>query len=861
MEITEYSTQSFQKVLKKVDSTTSGLTTKDAQNRLAKFGVNEIIDDNRIKWPMILLSQFKNLMVLILIFAIFLSSIMGEFIDAIAIGIIVLINATIGFFQEYKAEKTIQAMRNLTAATAIVIRDGKMKKILGKELVPGDILVLEEGMNIAADARIIEFAQLYTMEASITGESIPIEKTNKICTNPTLLAEMKNIVFSGTKIVKGHGVAVVTNTGMRTEFGKIANLIQIEDQPTPLQKKLTELSKNLAYVVLVLAIILIGISILKKHDLFSILPTILSLAVSVIPEGLPAVITLTLGIGVQKLAKKNAIIRKLASAETLGSVNVICTDKTGTLTKNEMTVKSIYLNTCHLEITKNIFLNNKNVDVKSINGLAKLINMGILCNNSSLISGDPTESCLLTLAEKAGIKFENIRKKFPRISEIVFDSDRKRMSTINKMGGDLYLNTKGAPDSILDICDISAKEKREILNINDQYASQALRVLAFAQKKLKKNENPEEKNMTFMGLIGIIDPPREGVKESVQKCKEAGIDVVMITGDHKATAMAIGKEIGIYNDGDMVLTGKELERMTDKEILKVVEKIKIYARVNPSHKVKILKALKKKGKIVAMTGDGINDAPALSMADIGIAMGITGTDVSKEASDMVLADDNFSTIVASVESGRIIYSNIKRFVRFLLSANFDEMLIISTVFIMDLPLPLLPLQILWINLLTDSLPAIALGIDTGEKDIMKLGPRNSKTSIVKELLSFAALTGSISAIMGLIIFFNTYWMDGIEKARSMVFTSAVIFELLLVFSARYEYKHYFTNFFSNKFLSYSILGSLFLQLFVIYSEFGHEVFSTVSLNINDWLLLVEYSILGIVIIEVWKMLRKKPVNI
>ncbi len=869
--------------LKELKSSEQGLSRNEVKKRLAKYGRNEIKEGKKITWLQILLAQFKNIMVVILIIAVAISLLAGELLDAGAIFVIVIVNAVIGFVQEYKAEKTIEAMKKMTAAQALVVREGKTFKIDAKDLVPGDIIVIEEGANIPADARLLQSNELNTIEASLTGESTPVQKNIEPLKSFKSIGEMQNIVFLGTRVAKGHGMAIVVTTGMNTEFGKIAGLVQNQTQTqTPLQKKLNHLSKVLAAFVIVLCALNFGLALFLKKDFVEMLILNISLAVSVIPEGLPAVITLTLAIGVQRLAKQNALVRKLPAAETLGSVSVICTDKTGTLTQNEMTVQKIYTNATEFSVTGvgyeakgEILKDGAKVPVYSIQEMTYLFTSGVLCNNSRLIldkgeigvSGDPTEACLITVAEKWGIKVEDLPKKFPRLDEIVFDSERKRMSTKNKIGDEFFLLTKGAPDTVLAVCDkisingkelkLDAKRKKEILKINEKYADSALRVLGFAYKRLKEKEKGTETEMVFLGLMGMIDPARPEVKAAVEKCKTAGIDVVMITGDHANTAVAIGKEIGIFEKGDEFLTGAELEKMSVSQLAKIVHKIKIFARVNPIHKVKILEALKKNGKIVSMTGDGVNDAPALQKADIGVAMGITGTDVSKEASDIILTDDNFATIVASIESGRVIYENIKKFIRFLLSANFDELIVISAVFLMGYPIPLLPLQILWINLLTDALPAVALGVDTADKEIMKQMPRSPNSNIFRELLNFSIVAGLIAATLGFFMFMYYYESHGIEYARTMVFTSAVIFELLLVFSVRYENRHYFTNFFTNKFLLIGISISLLLQILVLYLPFTQNIFETVPLKLEDWRNILIASAAGILVIEFWKLCTSK----
>ena len=860
-------------LFKKWDSSPHGLSTKEVRERQRRHGLNVIQTVGKVHMYEILLRQFTNVMVLILILALIVSVILGETVDAYAIGAIIVINAIIGFTQEFRAEEAVEALKKMAASFATVIREGQTQKISADELVPGDILVLEEGMQVAADARLLKAVELSTLEASLTGESQPIPKTTGLIENVESLGDMRNMVFLGTVVSKGHGLALVTATGMKTEFGRIAHLVQTEkDDPAPLQKQLNSLSRVLAVIVLGLSAVLLFVAWITGRELAELFVLTLSLAVSAIPEGLPAIITLTLALGVQKIAKQNAIMRKLSAAETLGSTSVICTDKTGTLTQNEMTVQVVVVNGKQIKIKGIGYEPSENVKVTGPE-MELLIKAGALCNNSMLIqskeawsvSGDPTEGALLTLAEKAGYNVLTLEKELPRKDELIFDSDRKRMSTKN---GALQF-TKGAPDALLEVCDsiqihgkiqkLTAAKKREVLLEVNGLAKKAYRVLGFAYKKSGKFK---EENLIFIGLAGIMDPPRPEVKAAIASCRKAHIEVVMITGDHALTAEAIGRAIGLFQRGDQIVTGAELEKMGDEELLKKVEKIRIYARVSPHHKVKILNALQSKGHVVAMTGDGVNDAPALKSADIGITMGITGTDVSKEASEMILVDDNFATIVSAIESGRSIYRNIKKSIRFLLSANFDEILLVSTIFFLGLPLPYTALQLLWINLLTDALPALALGTDTPEKGIMELKPRDPKKTIWKDLIQLSVFAGIISAFLSFIRYF--YYSNAgtsIEEIRTVIFTSAVIFELFLVFSVRFGKQHFFTHFFKNKFLLFGVAVSLGLQLMAIYHPFLQNVLETQSLDFQEWMIVLLPTVLGIGLIEGTKLLRKKETTV
>jgi len=873
-------TKSTFKVLK---TSPKGLSSKQLSQRLLKYGLNELEQTDGEKWYHILFKQFTEIMVIILIVAMLVSFALGELLDGYAILVIILLNAIVGFVQEYKAEKTVEALKQLTNPQATVLRDNKIQIIKAKNLVPGDIILLEEGEKIPADARLIEVAELQVAEASLTGESHPVIKHIKDIKELCGVGDRLNMIYMGTIITKGHAKAIVTRTGMQTEFGRIAHMVQNEKAGlTPLQKQLNKLSKYLAGITLFIISLLMISSLLSGKDLLEMFFLSISLAVSVIPEGLPAIITLTLAISVQKMAKKKAIIRKLAAAETLGSVSVICTDKTGTLTKNQMTVERVFVGLEEFSVSgvgynpKGEFQKlGQKILAKNEPDLLSLLESSALCNNSELIKekknwvifGDPTEASLLTLASKGGLNHASLAKSKKRLQELIFDSDRKLMSTLNQDSKSQTLHTKGAPDELIKACTyiqingqtkkLTAKLKASILAKNEEYAKQAYRVLGIAKKSVSTSKDIREKDLVFLGLVAMIDPPRPQVKQAIKRCHEAHIEVIMITGDHALTAQAIGQKIGLLNKQDKILTGSELEKMTFSQLKKAVKTTRIFARVSPKHKVIILKALQANKKVVAMTGDGVNDAPALKKADIGIAMGITGSDVSKEASQMILMDDNFKTIVNSVESGRIIYSNIKKFIRFLLSSNFDEIILITVVFAMDLPIPFIPLQILWINLLTDALPAIALGVDTPEKDIMKAKPRDPNSNIFKELISFSLVAGIVAAAVSLYLYFSHLSHLPLNHLRTLIFTMAVMFELFLVFSVRSETKHYFTNFFSNKLLWLSVGLSFGLQVLVIYSSKMQAIFETVPLDTKDWLEIIGLCTFGIFLVEVWKFLNSR----
>ena len=861
-------TLSTPETLKRLSTNEHGLSIKEAEKRLAHIGPNEIQDEK--KWTLLFLlgTQFWNSMVGILALGMGVSFWTGEVLDAYAIGAIILLNAGIGFFQEYRAEKAVDALKKMTAPFALVSRGGMLQKIPARELVPGDLIILEEGAQVPADARLVETVQLFTMEASLTGESNPIEKQTSVPKKTESLGDFTHLVFMGTTVNQGHGKAVVIQTGMQTEFGKIANLVRSQkDDPTPLQKQLTQLTRFLGALVLIIIFVLLFLALVSGREFFEMLLLSISLAVSVIPEGLPAVITLTLALGVQRIAGQKAIIRKLSAAETLGSTSVICTDKTGTLTQNQMTVCHSYLNGTW-EAVEGIgyapfptFKPEKNAEL--------LLQAAALCNNSTLfhnkdqweIAGDPTEGALLVWAQKGGVDLEKLKKEWLRKDELIFDSTRKRMSTVNKD----RLFCKGAPDSLLEVCThilengktkpLTPAIKKHILSENEAMAKQAFRILGLATKVLKKGEGAKEEGLVFLGLVALMDPPRVEVKEAIETCKRAHIRVVMITGDHALTAQAVGEEIGLYRKGDRVVTGKELEEMSLFELKKIINKVSIFARVSPEHKVKILEALQAQGHIVAMTGDGVNDAPALKRADIGVAMGITGTDVSKEASDIILMDDNFATIVATIKEGRVIYRNIKKFIRFLLSANFDEIIVVSFIFLIGGPIPFLPLQILWVNLLTDALPAIALGVDSGEHDIMDLKPRSSKAKLWKDLMGYSTLAGVLSAGVSFYLYFTQQTGHSLEHLRTLLITTIVVFELALVFSVRFTEKSMFHHFFKNKLLLLGVASSLGVQLLAVYTPFLQDILKTEALSGQDWLHIIVPCTLAILILEAWKKTR------
>ncbi|MCZ3365058.1 MULTISPECIES: calcium-transporting P-type ATPase, PMR1-type [Methanobacterium] len=801
-----------------------GLAEEEAKKRNLKFGLNELVEKEKPGPIRLFLGQFKEILIVILIFAAIAAYYVGDAIDAIVILIVVVINAVVGFIQEYRAEKAMEKLKGLISNEAVVIRDGKKQKIPAKNLTPGDIVVIEEGDNIPADLRLIQSFDLRVDESALTGESVPAKKHSEIV---EVEEETGNLVFMDTDVSLGRGKGVVVAVGMETEIGKIAELIQEEDEDTPLHQKIGRLGRNLGILALVVCSVVFVLQYLQGLPIIDTFLTAISLAVAAVPEGLPAILTLTLALGMQRMAKSNAIVRKLLAVETLGSCNVICTDKTGTLTKNKMTVRET-----------------------RITAPEKAFEISALCNNAVLnegkLIGDPTDGAILAYAEENGYTRSELEKIHPRLLEIPLDSVRKRMTTVNDFNGTNYVLVKGAPEIVLDKCmwiekdarpqKLAKQDKDIILNDLKDMTGKALRVLALAYKKLTPAEqdldsidkDKLEENLVFVGLVGMMDPPRQEAKEAVATCMKAGIRVVMITGDHEDTAAAIGKEIGILTEGK-VLTGSELDKLSDAEFKDMVDDIQVYARVFPEQKVRIVEALKEKGNITSMTGDGVNDAPALKRAAIGVAMG-SGTDVAKESADMLLQDDNFATIVKAVKEGRIIFDNIRRFVRFQLSTNIGAILTITSASILSLPVPFNPIQVLWINIIMDGPPAQSLGVEPPEKNVMERAPLKEEIIPRKNLLKIA-IAGVVMTVGTLVLYYLELVNGaGTLKATTIAFTVFVMFQIFNVFNCRAEK---FSNF-SNKFLVVAIGLSFLLQLAVIYIPFLQGVFRTTALSLIDW---------------------------
>ena len=846
-----------------------GLTEEEVKIRQAKYGKNKLKDKKKESIIIKFIKQFNDFMIITLIIASIISAVISkmqgenDYVDSIIIIGIVIFNALMGVIQEAKAEKSIEALKQMTPQITKVIRNGKTTEINAEDLVKGDIVILETGNFIPADCRIIESHNLKIEESSLTGEAEPsLKEANIICKKDIPLGDMKNMAFMASTVVNGTGKAIVTETGMETKVGQIANMIIEDEAPeTPLQKKLGEVGKILGIACLAICIIIFIIGLIKKIEPIEMFMTAVGLAVAAIPEGLPAIVTIMLSIGVTKMAKRNSIIRKLPAVETLGSSNVICSDKTGTLTQNKMKV----------------------VEVKSKNPKF-IITMATLCtgceitveNNQEKVIGEPTEKAIVEEGLHIGCNKKETEKIFQRINEIPFDSNRKMMTTIHRIGNKYRIICKGAPDVLLDKCtkevleigdsqDIKVKtlDKLKIKNENEQMAHKALRVIAVAFKDVtelpsKIDSSTIENNLTFVGLIGMIDPPREGVKEAVRTCKDAGIKTVMITGDHLETAKAIAKDLGILNNGEKAITGQELDKMTQEQLEKNIKEYSVFARVTPEHKVRIVKAWQRNGAVVAMTGDGVNDSPALKNANIGIAMGKNGTDVAKNAADIILTDDNFVTIVEAVKQGRNIYDNIKKAVHFLLSTNIGEIVTIFVGLILGLKSPLLAIQLLWINLVTDSLPAIALGLEKPEKDIMQRKPIDSKKGIFANgLWNKIILEGTMIGVLTLVAFSigNKYYT--LEVARTMAFLSIGFLELIHSINVKNEKSIFETGLFENKYLVGSFVLGIFVQAIVVVVPAFAKVFEVVPLSLTQWIITIAISILPIPVIELQKKIDLK----
>ncbi len=905
-----------------------GLTEAQVHERQAQFGLNELQEAPRRGFWQMLLDQFNQFLILILIAAAIISALIGwrefnrtgnatEFIDAAAIMAIVVLNAILGVVQEGRAEQALATLKKMAAPNARVLRDGHVITIPARELVPGDMVILETGNYVPADVRLVESVNLRIEEASLTGESVPVSKdARELLPAETTVGDRHNLAFMSTLVTYGRGQGVVVATGMNTEIGKIATMLQeYKEEPTPLQVKLDHLGRLLGIAALVICGLVGLIGVIRDTQLgvlftdgfrayFALEDTVpklvemfmvaVSLAIAAVPEGLPAVVTICLALGMQEMVKRHALIRRLPAVETLGSATAICSDKTGTLTQNEMTAVQMYVDRTLLTITgegyrpEGEFLDeDQPVSLVGYPGMRLLLRAGLLCNDARLeqishngstawrIAGDPTEGAFIVAAAKAGYWQEELGREYPRLAEIPFDSERKRMTTFHPdpRYGDYVAYMKGAPDIVLGLCNhvledgvirpLTWERRQNILEENEALAANALRVLGVAFRPLKQvpdNPQPEEveRDFVFIGLLGMIDPPRPEVKPAVQTARRAGIESVMITGDYLNTAVAIGKEIGLLREGDKALTGAELDAMDEAQFQAVVEEVAVYARVSPQHKVRIVDALKARGHIVAMTGDGVNDAPALKRANIGVAMGITGTDVSKETADMVLTDDNYASIVSAIEQGRIIYSNIRKFVYYLLSCNMAEILILFLAMILGWPLPLIAIQLLVLNLITDGAPALALGVEKGDPDIMDRPPRPTAEPIVNRDMIIGIAVQTVAKTVAVLVAFRIGLAGSETHGRTMAFATLAVSELFRAYTARSErYSLFALGVFSNKWMQVAVLTSLIILLSIIYVPFLDPVFETTFLTLRDWMVMLPLILLPAVADEVNKWVLRR----
>jgi len=873
-----------------------GLSQEEAARRLEQLGPNELAEKPRPSMWALLLSQFNNFLIIILLVASVISILLGEFIDAGAIIAIVILNAVLGVIQESKAEEALAALKKMAAPEAHVIRDGHLISIPAREVVPGDLVVLETGNYVPADVRLVESANLRIEEASLTGESVPAKKDARaILPADAPLGDRQNMAFMGTLVTYGRGRGIVVATGMQTQIGRIAAMIQeVEEEATPLQQKLDQLGRWLGIAALVICGVIFLAGVLRGISVLEMFMTAVSLAIAAVPEGLPAVVTICLALGMQRMIQRHALIRRLPAVETLGSATVICSDKTGTLTQNEMTVVQVWADNTLLNVTgegyrpEGEFMDRSEVvDPRGYPAVDLLLRGMLLCNDARLeaveasdnggrpswrIAGDPTEGALVVLAAKAGYWKDEMERLQPRLAEIPFDSGRKRMTTIhpNERGGYIAF-VKGAPDIVLQhathiyvdgtVRELTDFDRERILEVNASLASNALRVLALAYRELDElpaEPTPElvEKDLVFVGLVGMIDPARAEVRDAIRVARQAGIRPVMITGDYPNTAVAIAKDLNLLRPQGKVLTGAELDRISDEELVRIVEDVDVFARVSPEHKMRIVEALRQRGHIVSMTGDGVNDAPALKRADIGVAMGITGTDVSKQTADMVLTDDNFASIVAAVEEGRIIYSNIRKFVFFLLSCNVGEILVIFLATIAGLPLPLTAIQLLMLNLLTDGAPALALGVERGDPDIMERPPRPVNEPVInKEMLigiAVQAVAITAATLTAFLIGLRAF-PDNLAGAQTMAFATLSLSELFRAYTSRSErYSVFAIGIFSNKYMQYAFLTSLAILLAIIYVPVLDPIFDTAFLGWEHWAEILPLVLIPSVAAEITK---------
>jgi Ca2+-transporting ATPase len=883
-----------------------GLSAAEAQQRLSTLGANELTEKPRPGFLSLLWDQFNNYLVIILIVAALLALALGEYVDAIAIMCIVVLNAVIGVVQESKAEQALAALKKLAAPNAQVLRDGHQISVPSRELVPGDIVLLEAGNYVPADLRLASAVNLKIEEAALTGESVPVEKdASQVVKEDVALGDRKNSAFLSTLITYGRGKGIVTGTGMRTQIGLIAEMIQsYEEEDTPLQQKLEHLGKVLGTACIGICLIVLVYGLIRdthltqafttgfgnywdteKKDIVNLILVAVSLAIAAVPEGLPAIVTICLALGMQQMIKKNALIRKLPAVETLGCATVVCSDKTGTLTQNQMTVVQGWTGGKRFKVTGEGYdpKGEFSLDPRADPDATVLLQGAALCNDAKLeegdaagswhMVGDPTEGAMVVAAAKGGFWAPELEKSFPRVQEIPFDSDRKRMTTIHRRdASDFIAFVKGAPDMLLDQCThiqragqavpLGEGERKEVLDQNLELARAALRVLAVAYRPLREvpaSPKPQEveRDLVFVGLLGMIDPARPEVRDAIKVAQGAGLRSVMVTGDHKETAEAIARDIGLLGPRGLVLTGPEIEKLSDAELAAKADTLEVCCRVSPQHKMRIVDAFKERGHVVAMTGDGVNDAPALKRANIGVAMGITGTDVTKQTADMVLTDDNYASIVTAIEQGRIIYSNIRKFVYFLLACNAGEILIIFGAMLLGMPIPLRPVHLLWLNLVSDGAPALALGMEKGDKDIMKYPPRPPKEPVINRDMAIGiGVIAVVDAIAILSVFYLALqrYPGHLEAAQTIAFVTLCTSELIRAYTGRSEYQSIFSiGVFSNKWMNWAVLASFTLVLMVTYVPFLQPFFDTVPLSLEDWMFMLPFFFASPIAMELVKL--------
>ena len=881
---TPWHTLTVEECFEKLKATSSGLTSAEAAQRLEEYGPNELQAAGRVSPWTILLEQFKNVLIIILLFATALSASLGHGLEAIAITVIVLFAVVLGFVQEYRAERAIEALREMAAPLARVIRDGRERRLNAHELVPGDLIQLATGDKVPADVRLVDAVNLQTVEAALTGESAPVQKHNRPLPDPQLpLGDRKNLAYAGTVVTYGRGRAIVVATGMSTEFGKIARMLEsVDSGRTPLQYNLDRVGKTLARASFVVVLLIVGLGLFRGQPFVEMLIFGVALAVAVVPEALPAVVTISLALGVKRMVKRNALVRRLPAVETLGSTSVICSDKTGTLTRDEMTVRRAFVGGRLLEVSGRGYeptgkFSCNGSEVKPDDPILMLLRAATLSSDARVersetgdkweVKGDPTEGALVVAAAKAGLDKAEVEASSPRVFEIPFSAETKRMITLHETPAGVVAFAKGAPEVIVPSCGWEYTEdgeqptddarRTETLEVARKMAEEALRVLAVAFKRNATAEDAD-KGMTLLGLVGMIDPPRREAKAAVRECEEAGIKVMMITGDHPLTAKAVARELGISKNGNVV-TGPELEAMDDEQLEAAVASVEVCARVSPAHKLRVVTALQKRGQVVAMTGDGVNDAPALKKADIGIAMGITGTDVSKEAAAMTLIDDNFASIVAAVEEGRGIFSNIKKYLMYLLSSNIGEIGLMAGASLAGLPLPLSAVQILYVNLATDGLPALALAVDPPEDDLMKRPPRNPRTGIfTRPVVTLMLLGGIWSAVINLSLFI---WAlnsgRGVQEAMTMTFVSLVLIQFFKAYNFRSDRHSVLRKPFANKWLNLAIIWELLLLGLIVYVPILERTFGTYGLTLKDWLIIIAAALTVSPVLEFAKWMERR----